>query len=334
LPLADPVTKQVAIVGTTASGKSQVAMALAKELGNIELVSADSMAIYRGMDLATAKASVADRNLVPHHLIDIADPTEEFSVAAFQAAGVAALASVAKRGNHAIVVGGSGLYQRSLIDQLEIPPMYPEHRAQLEAEVAEGKMPELYGELLAADPEAASRIEASNARRLVRALEVIRGGAGKFSDHAPSLKSYPETAIPQWGISFAPELVDQRIEERFATWIAAGLVEEVEALLSLGKPLNRTALQAAGYAEMIEHLSGAISLDEAVARSCARSRQLARRQWRWFRRDPRITWLASPDEAIYAMREVLQDPESPKVDRLARKAAQASLATSPAVVGR
>ena len=300
MPVAsDP--RQAAIVGTTASGKSTAAMAVARQLGNVELVSADSMAIYRGMDLATAKASASDRAEIPHHLIDLCEPSVEFTVAEFQAAGLKAMAGIAERGKHAVLVGGSGLYQRSLVDQLEIPSSFPELRAALEARVEAGELPALYAELQEVDPEAASRIEPGNARRTVRALEVIQGTGRRFSESSPSLNAYPEAAVRQWGISFDPERVDEAIEARFAQWMEQGLLAEVEALLAAPEPPSRTAMQAAGYAELAEHLQHGLALEEAVERSVLRSRQLARRQWRWFRRDPRITWTETPEACAEAV---------------------------------
>jgi tRNA dimethylallyltransferase len=282
----------VALVGATATGKSQAALELARRRGDCELISVDSMCVYRGMDIGTSKPDAAARAAVPHHLLDLVDPDEEFTVTQFQRAARAALADIAARGRHAILVGGTGLYLRSVVDDLEIPGRYPDVTAALEAELDEGRVrPEdLHARLADLDPVAAGRMEPTNRRRVVRALEVTMGSGRPFSDFGPGLEAYPDSGIPQVGIARPPEDVDRRIEVRFGAMVEAGLVDEVRALLARPRGLSRTARQALGYREVLAHLEEGVPLEAALDEALVRTRQFARRQASWFRRDPRISW--------------------------------------------
>ena len=278
----------LAIVGPTASGKSAFALELARLRGDVELVSADAMQVYRGMDIGTAKPSVAERAEVAHHLVDVADPGEDFSLARFVALGRAAIADIEARGRRAIVVGGTGLYVRGLVDELEVPGQWPDVRAELEAE---RDTPALHQRLAALDPVAASRMEPTNRRRVVRALEVSIGAGRPFSSFGPGLDAHPPVATEQIGLRVPLDVLDARIEQRVHAMLDAGLLDEVRGLLDRGIVLSRTARQALGYRELLEHLEGAMSYDEAVSVVTQRTRQFARRQVRWFRRDPRIRWV-------------------------------------------
>jgi tRNA dimethylallyltransferase len=282
------------ILGATASGKSELAMALARrlrdlELVDLELVSVDSMQVYRGMDIGTATPSADDRAEFPHHLIDLVEPTEEFTVGAFQAAALSTLADIRARGAIPVLVGGTGLYVRSVVDQLDIPGRYPRIRAQLEA-TPDTEL--LHRELLASDPVAAARMEPSNRRRIVRALEVTRGAGRPFSSFGPGLGDYPDTPFVQVGLRWDRTALDERIAARYQRQLDAGFLDEVVALARV--ELSRTAAQALGYKELLAHVRGDISLEEAVAVAVSRTRRFARRQERWFRRDPRIRWLDAP----------------------------------------
>ncbi len=287
----------LAIVGPTASGKSAAAMALARASGGaLEVVVADSMTVYRGMDIGTATPTPAEQASVRHHLVDVVDPADEFSVAAFQALGRAALADIASRGRHAVVVGGTGLYVRALVDDLELPGRWPEQQAALDAEVDAAADPSvalrgLHARLAQLDPVAAGRIEITNRRRIVRALEVTIGAGRPFSSFGPGMEAYPAVPIAQLGLRIPLDQLDRRIEARFSAMIDEGLLDEVRGLAHAERPLSSTAAHALGYRELLAHLRGECSLEAAVERAVARTRTFARRQIRWFRRDPRIRWV-------------------------------------------
>ncbi|HVM09201.1 MAG TPA: tRNA (adenosine(37)-N6)-dimethylallyltransferase MiaA [Acidimicrobiales bacterium] len=255
----------------------------------MEIVSVDSMQVYRGMDIGTAKPTPEERAEVRHHLVDLVDPTDDFSVAEFQRLVKHALADVEKRGNRAILVGGTGLYVRSVVDDLDIPGQWPEVRAELEQEA---ETPVLHARLAQLDPVAATRMEPTNRRRVVRALEVTLGSGRAFSSFGPGLEAHPATPrFFQIGLSVDRHELAERIERRFTRMIDDGLLEEVKALVArYGGRLSKTAKQALGYRELLAHLEGRTTLDEAIVEAVTRTRQFAVRQERWFRRDPRISW--------------------------------------------
>ena len=283
----------VALVGTTASGKSALALAAARALPAVELVSVDSMQVYRGMDVGTAKPTPAERAEVPHHLLDLVEPWEECSVAAFQAEARAVLADLAARGRRAVLVGGTGLYQRAVVDDLDIPGQHPEVRAELEAEPDTAA---LHRRLTDLDPVAAARMEPTNRRRIVRALEVGLGSGRPFSSYGPGLDAHPADAIPQVGVRLPAPVVADRIAARYRAQLDQGFLEEVDALLALDRPLSRTAGQALGYREMAAHLQGEVDLEEALDEAVRRTRRFARRQRAWFRGDPRIAWVDAEED--------------------------------------
>ena len=281
--------RRVAVLGPTASGKSAVAMAVAEQLGDVELVSVDSMQVYRGMDIGTAKPTAAERGRIVHHLLDLVDASEEFTVAEFQGAYRDVLADLEQRGRRALLVGGTGLYHRAVIDGLDLPGEWPDIRHRLAAEADELGSAALHERLAAVDPDAAAKIEPTNTRRVVRALEVCEGSGRAFSSFGPGLDSYPMSDVVQIGLRWDRAALAERIERRVNEMMEQGLLGEVRALAASG--LSRTAAQALGYKELIAHLAGDTSLDEAVEQIVVRTRQFAVRQERWFRRDPRIRWV-------------------------------------------
>lgn len=276
----------MAIVGSTASGKSAVALAVAGELGDVELVSIDSMQVYRAMDIGTAKPTLAERRSVPHHLVDIVDATDDFTVAEFRSAYADAIAAIDRRRHRALLVGGTGLYHRVVIDDFELPGEWPEIRAELEAEPDTA---ELFRRLQSADPHAALKMESTNRRRIVRALEVTLGSAQPFSSFGPGVDNYPPTDVVQIGLRWPRDVLSARLAARVHEMIEAGLVAEVEALARAG--LSRTAAQALGYKEILDVLADRIGEDQAIDMIITRTRRFAVRQERWFRRDPRVRWI-------------------------------------------
>jgi tRNA dimethylallyltransferase len=284
----------LALVGTTASGKSALAMAIGRAHQDIEIVSVDSMQVYRGMDIGTAKPTKAEQAEVAHHLIDLADPDEEFTVARFQRAFADALAGIERRGRRALLVGGTGLYLRAVVDGLAIPGQYPETRREFEGAATT----QLHTRLAELDPVAAARMEPSNRRRIVRALEVTVGSGRPFSSYGPGLEAYPPTPFRLVGVSLPSTLVSARIEERYQQQLAAGFIDEVRRLAARSQGLSRTAAQALGYRELSAHIRGEFDLAAALEEAVRRTRQFARRQRAWFRRDPRIKWITVEDDPI------------------------------------
>ena len=266
-------------------------MRVAESLGDVHLVSVDSMQVYRGMDIGTAKPSEDDQRRVPHHCLDLVDPTQEFTVADYRSAFRAALRSIGEADRSALLVGGTGLYHRVVIDDLDIPGKWPEVREALESEPDTAA---LFERLVRADPDAATKIEPANRRRIMRALEVTIGSGRPFSSFGPGLDSYPRSAVVQIGIRRSRDALGTRIEQRVGQMIAEGLVEEVRGLRRSG--LSRTAGQALGYKEILAYLGGEIGKDEAIDLIITRTRQFAVRQERWFRRDPRIRWIDVADD--------------------------------------
>ena len=281
--------RPLALVGPTACGKTEAAIELA--LGfDAEIVSVDSMLVYRGMDIGTAKPTSAERARVPHHLIDLAEPTEPFSVARYQSLGRAELAEVAARGRRVLLAGGSGLYFRALVDDLEFPGTNADTRRKLELEAAAIGAEAIYRRLAESDPAAAAKIEPANVRRTIRALEVAAITGRPFSSFAAAWEGYPDDRVRAAGVRMTPEALRSRIGARVLVMLERGLLDEVRGLVERGFGGWLTSTQAIGYAEFAAHLRGRLTLDEAVERTVSRTRQLARRQVAWFRRDPRIRW--------------------------------------------
>ncbi len=267
----------------------------------VEIVAVDAMQVYRGMDIGTAKPDSAERALVAHHGIDLFDPWEDGTVADYAGHADTAIAAIEGRHHRALLVGGTGLYVRALVDRLEPPGQWPEIRARLEAEAAGGGVVALHARLAERDPAAAARMEPTNARRVVRALEVCEGSGRAFSSFGPGLDAYPPTNIVQIALQWERPVLAARVERRVQQMMTAGLLGEVEQLVAAPGGLSRTARQALGYNELIDHLDGRWSLDEAVAATVLRTRQFAVRQERWFRRDPRLRWVAIHDDPLEAL---------------------------------
>lgn len=289
------MTTHLALVGPTASGKSELALALAELLGNIEIVSVDSMQVYRGLDIGTAKPPSAVQRRVPHHMIDVVGVRDDYSVAEFQAAARSAVVDIETRGGRALLVGGTGLYLQAVIDDLRFPGEDLVLRADLEARTAEpGGVARAYAELERLDLAAAARIDPHNARRIVRALEVIQLTGQPFSSFGPGVNGFGPTAfaVSIAGVWLTREVLAGRITARVRAMRALGLLDEVRRVRG---DLSRTAKQAIGYKELLGHLDGESGMDEAFATVTRRTRSFARRQRMWFRRDPRISWLGTAD---------------------------------------
>jgi tRNA dimethylallyltransferase len=277
--------REVAIVAPTASGKSDVAMAVARETG-AHIVAVDAMQVYRGMDIGTAKPNKADRAAVAHHCIDLVAPSERFTVAEFKVHAARARAEIAAAGAHALFVAGTGLYLTAVIDNLQLPGEWPEVRAQLQAE---SDVAVLFARLL--------ELDKSNRRRIERALEVCIGSGKPFSSFGPGTGAYPPSDVQQVGITWPRETLSHRIEQRVHAMMSAGLLAEVRGLAEAGE-LSREARQALGYKELLAHLDGEVSLDQAVADIVLHTRQFAVRPERWFRRDPRIRWVTVQNDPV------------------------------------
>jgi tRNA dimethylallyltransferase len=293
-------------VGPTASGKSEASVELARRLG-AEVLVIDSMTVYRGMTVGTAKPSSEARAEIPHHLVDVSDPTAPFSVAVFQRLARDALAAVRARGHPALLVGGSGLYFRAVVDDLEFPGTDPRVRRSLGAEVQTLGAERLHARLAGIDPEAAAKIEPANARRTVRALEVAALTGRTFSSFAEAWSRYPPERVRTAGVAVTGDALRVRIEDRVEAMLRGGLVDEVRAFLDRGGGPVITASQAIGYREVADHLAGRMTLAEVRDRIVRRTRGLARRQMAWFRRDPRIRWFEAGAEGAAAVVDDIEE---------------------------
>jgi len=288
----------VAIVGPTASGKTSLSLDLAEALGG-EIVNTDAMQVYRGMDIGTAKLPPAERRGIPHHLLDTLTVRDPATVAEFQGWARAAIAEIRSRGAVPVLVGGSALYTRAILDRFDFPGTDPAVRSRLEAELAEVGSPVLHARLRELDPIAAERIEVENGRRVVRALEVIEITGRPFSASLP-VPEYADPRTVQLGVAIDRATLDERIEARVRRMYDAGLLAEVERLLAEGLAEGRTAALAIGYRQAVAVLAGELTVEEAIERTVVATRQFARRQMAWWRKDPRITWLAHDDPDLLA----------------------------------
>ncbi|MFG7940591.1 tRNA (adenosine(37)-N6)-dimethylallyltransferase MiaA [Streptomyces cacaoi] len=280
----------LAVVGPTAAGKSDLGVFLAQQLGG-DVINADSMQLYRGMDIGTAKLTVEERQGIPHHLLDIWDVTVSASVAEYQRLARAEIDRLRTAGRVPVLVGGSGLYVRGALDAMDFPGTDPEVRARLEDELAEHGPGPLHARLAAADPEAAAAILPGNGRRIVRALEVIEITGRPFTANLPRHEYvYPDTV--QIGVDVARPELDERIAGRVDRMWQAGLVDEVRALVDAGLREGRTASRALGYQQVLAALAGECTEEEARAETVRATKRFARRQDTWFRRDPRVHWLS------------------------------------------
>lgn len=283
----------VAVVGATASGKSDLALDLATRLGG-EIVNTDAMQVYRGMDIGTAKLPVAERRGIPHHLLDLLEVTEPATVAEFQRWARGVIADCRGRGAVPVLVGGSALYTRAILDEFEFPGTDPEVRARYDAALAELGPEALHRQLADLDPDAAAGIIASNGRRIVRALEVIEITGRPFAATLPS-PTYADPATVQIGVDIDRPTLDARIAARVERMWEQGLVEEVRALAEHGLRDGLTANRALGYRQVLAFLAGEITEAEAKEQTVTGTRRFARRQDSWFRKDERITWVAYDD---------------------------------------
>jgi tRNA dimethylallyltransferase len=282
----------ITVVGSTTAGKSDLAVDLALAL-NGEVINADSMQLYRGMDIGTAKLTIEERRGVRHHLLDVWDVTKAASVAEYQELADAAVADIEGRGRVPVVVGGSGLYVRAALGDLEFPGTDEVIRARLESELAARGPAALYERLRAADPPAAAAILPSNGRRIVRALEVIELSGRPFSATMPGYDA-GRPAI-QLGVAVPRTELDRRIEARVDRMWAAGFEDEVRRLAAAGLRDGKTAARALGYQQLLRWLDGELTSEEARAETVRATRRFARRQESWFRRDPRVRWLTVGD---------------------------------------
>ncbi|MFH8792083.1 tRNA (adenosine(37)-N6)-dimethylallyltransferase MiaA [Streptomyces sp. NPDC017941] len=286
---AAPAPRVIAVVGPTAAGKSDLGVFLAQRLGG-EVVNADSMQLYRGMDIGTAKLTPAERDGVPHHLLDIWDVTEAASVAEYQKLARAEIDRLLGEGRWPVLVGGSGLYVRGAVDQLEFPGTDPAVRARLDEELARLGPGALHARLAVADPDAARAILPGNGRRIVRALEVIEITGKPFTANLPGHESVYDTV--QIGVDVGRPELDERIATRVDRMWEAGLVDEVRTLEARGLREGRTAARALGYQQVLTALAGECTEAEARAETVRATKRFARRQDSWFRRDPRVHWLS------------------------------------------
>lgn len=287
----------IVICGATATGKSDLAVAVAKNF-NGEIVNADSMQIYRGMDIGTAKLTLAQRQGIPHHLLDILDVNTDSTVAWYQGVARSAIADIESRGKLAIVVGGTGLYIKSILDELNFPDTNPALRESLEKELADIGLNALFARLEKLDPVAAIAIDRANGRRVIRALEVIEITGKPFTANLPREASTRYPNARQFGLVMDRESLAQCISSRVNRMWEQGFVAEVDALLNAGITDARTAQLALGYSQIIAFRKGIISEDEAREDTKRATRQYARRQETWFSRDARITWISPLQPAL------------------------------------
>jgi tRNA dimethylallyltransferase len=287
----------IALVGSTGTGKTRLAIRLAQKFADVELISIDAMAVYIGFDIGAAKPLGADRTDHVWHLLDLVLPEQEFSVAEFQKAFKEVILDIESREKRAILVGGTGLYHRAAIDDLQLPSRYPNIVSGLEETWSKAGGPEeLYALLCSLDAAAAEKILPGNKRRIIRALEVTMGAGRPFSSFGPGLEAYEQNNnIELFGLYAERKELYQRLERRLDDQLEAGFIDEVKELRK-NRLISKTALQAIGYKELLEYLNGEISLLEAKEKILSRTRLYAKRQESWFRRDPRVRWLKGSEE--------------------------------------
>jgi tRNA dimethylallyltransferase len=292
----------IIICGPTATGKSDLALEVAEKFDG-EVINADSMQLYRGMDIGTAKLTVEERHGIPHHLLDILTVDQDASVAQYQGLARAAVDEIRERGKSAIIVGGTGLYIKSIIDEMNFPETDPALRKRLEDEAELLGTAELYSRLRVLDPEAAAAIEPANTRRIIRALEVIEVTGEPYSANLPSDTSlrYPDAL--HFGLAMERANLAPRIETRVHRMFEQGLVEEVRSLISQGLLAGTTAQRAIGYAQVISFINGEISLEQAIEETIIATRQYVRRQETWFKRDQRIQWITEGQPRLTTIAE-------------------------------
>jgi tRNA dimethylallyltransferase len=276
----------------------------ALEFGDVEIVSADSMPVYRGLDIGTAKTPEDERGGVVHHLIDVADPGDEWDVVRFTAEARRVMAGIEARGRRALFVGGTGLYLHALIDDFAVPGRWPDLWHELDGQP---DTMALHRRLKELDPVGAARAEPGNRRRVLRALEVTLGSGRPFSSFGPGVDAFPPTGWRLAGVWLPREVLARRIEGRLEAMMDAGFLDEVRSLAGRPGGLSRTASQALGYRELLAHVAGRSTLGDAVAEAARRTRQFSRRQRMWWRRDPRVRWFGTPENPLAVLPALLGD---------------------------
>jgi len=296
--------KLIVISGATATGKSAVSIALAQAI-DAEVINADSMQVYRGMDIGTAKITLDERHGVPHHMLDVLDVNQDSTVAWYQSAAREAIDEIHSRGKSVVMVGGTGLYIKAVIDELNFPDTDPMVRHTLNKEAEELGIDAMFARLEKLDPAAALAIDRANLRRIIRALEVIEITGQPFTANLPREDSVRFPNARQFGLVMDRELLSERIDARVNTMFEQGLVAEVQNLMNQGLLEGRTAQRALGYAQVISHVKGEISLDAAIEETKRATRQYARRQETWFSRDARIKWISPRQPRMESILESL-----------------------------
>jgi tRNA dimethylallyltransferase len=294
--------KLIVICGATATGKSDLAVALAQEI-DAEIINADSMQLYKGMDIGTAKITIEERKGIAHHLMDLLDVTQDANVAWYQENARAAISEIHARGKNVIIVGGTGLYIKAILDELNFPDTDPVVRAALELEFATQGIGPLFERLEKLDPAAALAIDKANSRRVIRALEVIKITGKPFTANLPREESSRYPHAQQFGLVMDRDLLSERISNRVDRMWEQGLVAEVEKLLVAGITQGVTAQRALGYAQVIAQIEGKVTEEEAQEETKRATRQYARRQETWFSRDERITWISPSQNALQRILE-------------------------------
>ncbi len=298
---------KVVLLGPTASGKTSVAIDIARSLPKVELVSVDAFAVYKGMDIGTAKPERPQLNDLFFHMIDLVEPSADYSAGLFKKEAERVISEIESRKNIPLLVGGSAMYLSSIVEGMEFPGTWPDIRRDLEEELDKNGPLGLYKMLEEKDPAASAKMEPTNGRRIVRALEVILGSGKKFSSYGPGFGSYQPNCFRQIGIQLEMEIMDKNIEQRVHIQLERGLVEEVSWLLDQPQALARAPKNAIGYSEIADYLQGKMTLEAAVGEIIVRTKRFARRQLRWWRRDPRILWIDGSDlkEVSLTVRETI-----------------------------
>ena len=304
--------KLVVLAGATATGKSSLSVELAQAI-DAEIINADSMQVYRGMDIGTAKITVEERQGIPHHMLDVLDVNQDSTVAWYQSGAREVIDEIHSRGKSVVMVGGTGLYIKAVIDELNFPDTDPMVRHTLNKEAEDLGIDAMFARLEKLDPAAAIAIDRANLRRIIRALEVIEITGKPFTANLPREESirYPEAR--QFGLVMDRELLSERIDQRVNTMFENGFVEEVQKLMSSGLLEGRTAQRALGYSQIVSHLQGETSLDAAVEETKRATRQYARRQETWFSRDARIKWISTRQPRLETILESLQAVRTTKL---------------------
>ena len=296
--------KLVVLAGATATGKSSLSVELAQAI-DAEIINADSMQVYRGMDIGTAKISIEERQGIPHHMLDVLDVNQDSTVAWYQSSAREVIDEIHSRGKSVVMVGGTGLYIKAVIDELNFPDTDPMVRHTLNKEAEDLGIDAMFARLEKLDPAAAIAIDRANLRRIIRALEVIEITGKPFTANLPREESIRYPDARQFGLVMDRELLSERIDQRVNTMFENGFVEEVQKLMSSGLLEGRTAQRALGYSQIVSHLQGETSLDAAVEETKRATRQYARRQETWFSRDARIKWISTRQPRLETILESL-----------------------------